>query len=149
MNPEDVVRSFLSEFETSGVDPASAYVADDFVLATTNPPTTGGRDAFIGQGMLIKEAMPDYQWNVQNLSVAGDEVTVDSLWTGTHTGTFRLSMVMPGAPDVPATGIAVQVADRFIFTVRGDQLAGMTIDSPQGGGMLGFLQQVGVDLPPM
>jgi predicted ester cyclase len=149
MTPEQVVRDFLSEFETSGVEKATTYLTDDAVISTVNPPTQGGKAAFIGQGTLIKEAMPDYRWGVQQMTTDGNQVAVKMRWTGTHTGPFRLSAFVPGAPDVPATGKEVSVPDNFVFTVRGDKISGMHIDSGPNAGLFEMLRQLGVKLPPM
>ena len=149
MTPEQVVRDFLAEFETSGVEKATTYLTDDAVITAVNPPIQGGKAEFIGQGTLIKEAMPDYRWGVQQMTTHGEDVTVKLRWTGTHTGPFRLSAFVPGAPDVPATGKKVSVPDNFVFTVRGDKISGMHIDSGPNAGLFEMLKQLGVSLPPM
>jgi predicted ester cyclase len=148
MTPEQVVRDFMTTFETSGVPAATRYLADAMVVSVVNPPTQGGRDLFMGQGTLIKEAMPDYKWGVQQMTTHGEDVTVTARWTGTHTGPFRLGTFVPGAPDVPATGKKVSVPDKFVFTVSGDKISGLYIDSGPNAGLPEFLKQLGVQLPP-
>lgn len=147
MSPEQVVRRFLSAYENEGVEAAIPYLADNMVLQITNPPLEGGKDEFIGQGALIKAAMPDFRWGVQNMVTVGNQVTVTMRWTATHTGVLHLSAFAPGAPDVPATGKKLAIADKFIFTVMGDQISGLFIDSPANGGLVGMLQQLGIQLP--
>jgi predicted ester cyclase len=147
MSAEQVVRDFLSAFETDGVDAAVPYLADDMTLQVTYPPLEGGRDEFIGHGALIKAAMPDYRWGVQNMTAVGNQVTVTMRWSGTHTGMLHLSAFAPGAPDIPPTGKKLIVADKFVFTVMGDQITGVYVDSPPNGGLTGMLQQLGIQLP--
>jgi len=147
MSAEQVVRDFMNTYETQGVEPAIPYLADNLSLSSTNPPIQGGKREFIGQGTLIKEAMPDYRWGVQSTNTQGDQVTVTMRWTGTHTGVFRMSEFMPGAPDIPPTGKKLSVADKFIFTVQGNKITGLRIDSPADGGLIGMLQQLGIQLP--
>lgn len=147
MNAEQTVRDFLSTFETRGVEASIPYLADQLTLTADNPPLQGGRDEFIGQGQLIKLAMPDFRWGIQKLSTQGNQVTVNMHWTGTHTGTFKMSAFMPGAPDIPATGVRVGAPDTFIFTVSGDKISGVHITSPANGGLPEMLKQIGVELP--
>lgn len=147
MSAEQVVRDFLSAFEAGGVEPAIPYLATTMRLTMTNPPMNGGRDEFVGQGRVIKQAMPDFKWGVQTLTVSGNQVDVTLHPTGTQTGVLALSAFMPGAPDLPPTGKKVGAPDHFVFTVNGDKIAGILIDSPAGGGLLGMLGQLGIQLP--
>jgi predicted ester cyclase len=149
MTPEQVVRDFLNTFEKSGVPAATRYLADTMAVSVVNPPINGGRAEFIGQGTLLKEALPDYKWGVQQMTTQGNKVSVTARWTGTQTGVFRLSAFMPGAPDVPATGKKVTVPDHFDFTVTGDKITALHIDSGPNGGLPELLKQLGVQLPPM
>jgi predicted ester cyclase len=147
MSAEQVVRDALKAFETQGVEATSPYLSDQLALEVVDPPIRGGKDEFIGQGILIKEAMPDFKWGIQNVTSQGNQVTVNMRWTGTQTGVFRLSVLTPGAPDIPPTGKRVSVADKFYFTVSGDQITGVQIDSPADGGLYELLRQLGVQLP--
>lgn len=147
MSAEQVVRSFLSAFETGGVPAAEPYLDDPFSMVIIYPPMNGDRNAMLGQGALIKEAMPDFKWGVQSVTTHGNQVTVTMKWTGTHTGTFRLSAMLPGTPDIPATGKKVSASDKFTFAVNGDKLSSVTIDSPADGGLPAMLQQLGVQIP--
>ena len=148
MTPEQVVRDFLTTFETKGAAAATPYLAETAVVSAVNPPIQGGRDLFIGLGTLLQAALPDYKWGVQQMSTNGSDVTVTARWTGTQTGTFKLSAFMPGAPDVPATGKKVSVPDKFVFTVTGDKISGLRIDSGPNGGLPEMIKQLGVQLPP-
>jgi predicted ester cyclase len=148
MTPEQVVRDFLTTFETKGGAAATPYLTDTAVVSAVNPPIQGGRDLFIRLGSLLQEALPDYKWGVQQMTTHGEDVTVTARWTGTQTGTFKLSAFMPGAPDVPATGKKVSVPDKFVFTVTGDKISGLYIDSGPNGGLPEMLKQLGIQLPP-
>jgi len=147
VNPEQVVRDFLTTFETRGVHASIPYLADDLAVSAVNPPISGGKNEFIGQGTLIKEALPDYAWGVQKMTTQGNQVTVTMRWAGTHTGTFQMSAFMPGAPDIPATGKKLSVPDKFIFTVNGNQISAVHIDSGPNGGLPEMLRQIGVQMP--
>jgi hypothetical protein len=58
-----------------------------------------------------------------------------------------LSAFSPGAPDILPTGKKFAIADTFVFTVMGDQITAVYVDSPPNGGLAGMLQQLGIQLP--
>jgi predicted ester cyclase len=149
MSAEQVVRSFLSAFETYGPEEASRYLAENMTLRVINPPINEGKAGFVAQGEMILGALPDFKWNVQKLTVQGNRVLVKMRWSGNHEGVFPLSVLMPGAPDLPPTGQRLSVPDTFTFTVDGDRIVTVEIDSGPGEGLLGMLNQLGVQLPPM
>jgi predicted ester cyclase len=147
MSAEQTVRDFMSTFNEYGAEEAAGYLADDLVLTFSPPPTTLGKQEFLGQGMIIKEGMPDFHWTVREAVEEGDTVTVYADLWGTHTGMFRASMLAPGAPDVPPTGIEVSATDTVQFTVYGDQIARVDFLSGEAEGLGAILAQLGVELP--
>lgn len=147
MSAEQTVRDFMSTFDAGDIDGAASYLADNMTLRADNPPISGGKNEFVGQGTLIKEAVPDFMWNPQQMDTNGNTVTAYVQWTGTHAGTFRLSAFMPGAPDVPATGAAVSVPDTVHFTMNNGLITDVYFDSQPGEGLGVFLHQIGVELP--
>ncbi len=148
MNAEQVVRDFLSSFETQGPEAASSYLAETLLVHSPDQPDAG-KEEFIAQGQMILETLPDFQWNVQKATTQGNQVMVKMVWTGTHEGVFPLSAFVPGAPDIPPTGQRVSVRDTFIFTVDGNQIVDLNIASGPGEGLPEMLNQLGVQLPPM
>jgi hypothetical protein len=146
MSAEAVVQEFLQVYESQGIGAAVKYLADDLTLRQPGMPD-GGQREFIGIGSVTKEAMPDFRWGVQTITTNGSTIAVDMRWTGTHTGIYRLSLLMPGAQDIPPTGKAVSVEDRFVFTVSGEKISAINIEWPPGGGLPSFMAQLGVTLP--
>jgi len=95
----------------------------------------------------LKTAMPDLKFDVQQVTVNGDQATVKAMWSGTNTGS--LSLPMPGMPTIPPTGKKVSVKDSYIVTVKGDKVSHMQVDSPADGGIPAALMQMGVKMPGM
>jgi predicted ester cyclase len=92
-------------------------------------------------------AFPDLKFNVQQVTVNGNQATVKAEWSGTNTG--PLSLPMPGVPTIPATGKKVSVKDTYILTVQGDKVSHMQVESPTDGGIPGAIAQLGLKIPSM
>ena len=93
----------------------------------------------------LMAGMPDMKYDIQQVTVNGNQATVNVKWGGTQTGPLS----MPGMPTVPATGKKVSVKDTYILTVQGDKVSHINVDSPADGGIPGALAQLGVKMPAM
>ena len=138
-------------------------VARDFITMMTDPEKTKAHlttDAVVGGGILpqpipameainiisaLKTAFPDLQFEVEQVTVNGDQATVKAHWGGTQSGALSL----PGMPSVPPTGKKVSVKDTYVVTVQGDKVSHLHVDSPADGGIPGALAQLGVKMPGM
>ena len=93
----------------------------------------------------LTTAFPDLKIDIQQVTVNGNEATVKVVWGGTNTG--PLSLPMPGMPSIPPTGKKVSVKDAYFFTVQGDKVSHMRVESPADGGIPAALAQLGVKMP--
>jgi predicted ester cyclase len=91
--------------------------------------------------------MPDLKFDIQQVTVNGNQATVKAQWGGTQTG--PLSLPMPGMPTIPPTGKKVSVKDTYVITVQGDKVSHMHVESPADGGIPAALAQLGVKTPGM
>jgi hypothetical protein len=138
-------------------------VARDFITMMTDAERTQAsltEDAMVAGGILpepvpameainiinaMKNAMPDLQFDIQEVMVNGNQARVKARWGGTQTGPLSL----PGMPSVPPSGKQVSVMDDFIVTVEGDKVSRMEVESPPDGGVPALLGQLGVNPPGM
>jgi hypothetical protein len=89
----------------------------------------------------LTTAFPDLKFEVEKVTVNGNQATVNTLVSGTNTGT--LSLPMPGMPtNMPPTGKKVSAKDTFVVTVDGDKVSHLQVDSPPGGGLPALLAQL-------
>jgi hypothetical protein len=95
----------------------------------------------------LSTAFSDLKFDIQQVSVNGNEATVKAVWSGTQTG--PLSLPIPGMSTVAPTGKKVSVKDEYVFTVKGDKASHMRVESPANGGIPAALTQLGVKLPAM
>ena len=145
MSVEQVARDFVSNMNNG--EKIKSMVTPDAML-------TGG---VVPQPIQVTEAMnmiagiyaafPDLKFDVQQVTVTGNQATAKVQMSGTNTGAF--SMPVPGMPSFPATGKKVSVQDAFVATVQGDKVSALRIDSPANGGLPAILAQLGVKIPGM
>ncbi len=95
----------------------------------------------------LTTAFPDLRFDIQQVTVNGNEATVNAVWSGTQTG--PLNLPMPGMQPIAPTGKKVSVKDAYVFTVRGDKVSQMRVESPADGGIPGALKQLGVKMTAM
>jgi len=95
----------------------------------------------------LTTAFPDLKFDIQQVTVNGNQATVKAQWSGTQTG--ALSLPMPGMPSIPPTGRKVSVKDAYVITVQGDKVSHMRVESPADGGIPAALAQLGVKMPGM
>jgi predicted ester cyclase len=95
----------------------------------------------------LTTAFPDLKFNVDQVTVSGNDATVKATWSGTNTG--PVAFPIPGMPSIPATGKKVSVKDVYVVTVEGDKVTHMRVDSPADGGMPAAMAQLGVKMPGM
>jgi hypothetical protein len=145
MSVEQVARDFISSM--NDVNVAESYLTADAVSAGgVLPQPIPAREA-IGLLTALKAAFPDLRFDIQNVTVSGNQATVQAVWSGTNTG--ALNMPFPGVQSIPPTGKQVSVKDTYIVTVDGDKISRLDVNSPPDGGIPAALDQIGVAVPGM
>jgi predicted ester cyclase len=95
----------------------------------------------------LTTAFPDLKFDIQQVTVNGNQATVKAQWSGTQTG--ALSLPMPGMPSIPPTGKKVSVKDAYVIAVQGNKVSHMRVESPADGGIPAAIAQLGVKMPGM
>jgi len=139
MGALDTVTAFNDALNAQQWGEAARHLTDDFVFAGVTLQPVGKREFIAGQQQWAAAA-PDWHVTLENLRAEGGTVRATSHITGTHTNTLSLS----GWPPLPATGRHFETRDASAATLRGDQIASLTI----APGSPGILEQLGVSMPP-
>jgi predicted ester cyclase len=139
MGALDTVTAFSDALNAQHWDEAARYLTDDFVFSGVTPQPVGKQEFIAGQQQWAAAA-PDWHVTQENLRAEGNTVQATSHITGTHTNILSLS----GLPSLPATGRHFETRDASTATLRGDQIASLTITP----GSPGILEQLGVPMPP-
>ena len=143
MSVEQVARDFVTNM--NNVEKLKAHISVGAVASggVLPQPIPMLEALNIMSGLMA--GMPDMKYDIQQVTVNGNQATVNVKWGGTQTG----SLSLPGMPAVPATGKKVSVKDTYILTMQGDKVSHINVDSPADGGIQGVLAQLGVKLPAM
>jgi predicted ester cyclase len=146
MSVEQVARDFVTTM--TDVEKTKAYLTANAMVSGGVLPQPMPAMETLNLISAMTAAFPDLKFDVQKVTVNGNQATVNVELSGTNSGT--LSMPLPGMPGmIPATGKKVSVPDTLIVTVDGDKVSHLNIDSPAGGGLAGVLAQMGVKMPGM
>ena len=146
MSVEQVARDFISNM--NDIEKTKATLTPDAMASGgVLPAPMPAMEAFGIVGGLMS-GCPDLKFEGEQVTVNGNQATVNTRVSGTNTGT--LSLPMPGMPsNMPPTGKKASAKDTFIVTVQGDKVSHLQVDSPTGGGLPVLLAQIGVVPPAM
>jgi predicted ester cyclase len=145
MSVEQIARDFITKM--NDVNAAESYLTADAVAAGgVLPQPIPAREA-IRLRSALNSAFPDLKFDIQNVTVEGNQATVQAIWSGTNNG--PLNMPLPGMQSIPPTGKQVSVKDTYIVTVQGDKVSRIEVNSPPDGGIPAALGQIGVAVPGM
>jgi predicted ester cyclase len=141
----EIVKTFISALQSGNIEVAAGQMADNFVGTglTTQPLDKG---MFLAMQSRLKDAMPDFSYNLHDLHEQDDKVDAFIHMSGTNTNDLELPMF--GIPLIRATGLVIDLAEvHSEYILQGDRIVEMRVDDVPGGGIPGLLQQVGKELP--
>ena len=145
MSVEQIASDFITKM--NDVKAAESYLTPDAVAAGgVLPQPIPAREA-VKISSALKTAFPDLKFDIQNVTVKGNQATVQAKWGGTNKG--PLNLPVPGLQSIPPTGKQVSVKDTYIVTVEGDKISRLEVDSPPDGGIPAALDQIGAKVPGM
>ena len=145
MSVEQIAGDFITKL--NDVNAAESYLTPDAVAAGGVLPQPIPAKEAISLMSALNVAFPDLKFDIQNVTVEGNQATVQAVWSGTHNG--PLNMPLPGMQSIPPTGRQVSVKDLYIVTVDGDKVSRIEVNSPADGGIPAALGQIGVAVPGM
>jgi hypothetical protein len=142
MKAQEVVKKALADIEKGAID-ASIYTEDMVFSGPVPQPIQ--RDEYVTLLKKLVEGCPDWNFHASDFSERGDTVKVTVGITGTQTRT--LPGLMPGMLALPPTNKSFIIPEEHIsFKVRGDKISECVVDKVPGGGVMGILAQLGVQL---
>ena len=143
MSVEQIASDFITKM--NNVNEAESYLMPDAVAAGGILPQPIPAKEAMALMSALNSAFPDLKLEIQNVTVKGNQATVQAVWGGTNNGDLN----MPGMPSIPATGKQVSVKDTYVVTVDGDKVSRIEVASPPDGGIPAALNQIGVKAPGM
>ncbi len=142
MSVEQIARDFVTNMFVDQEKAKGAITADAIASGGALPQPMPLIEA-MSVSRALKIAFPDAYIDFQQVTLNGNQVSVQVMWEGTQTGPFAL----PGGPTIPPTGKKVTVKDAFVVTMQGDKISHFEITSPADGGIPAALAQLGVPMP--
>jgi hypothetical protein len=142
MKTQEVVKKALIDIEKGAIN-ASTYTED---MVFSGPvPQPMKRDAYVTLIKNLVGASPDWNFHARDFTERGDTVRVTVGITGTQTRT--LPGLMPGMQALPPTNKRFTLPEEHLsIKVRGDKIYELVADTVPGGGVMGMLAQLGVQL---
>jgi predicted ester cyclase len=135
MGAIEAMQAFYEAVNAQQWDRVAQLTTQDFVISGASPMPRGTQEFIAGQKAWFAGA-PDFHYALANLREEGGAVKADTRITGTHTQTLAL----PGMPPIPATGKSFAAEGSAVATLRGDQVATLTVEQRAPG----LMEQLGI-----
>jgi steroid delta-isomerase-like uncharacterized protein len=132
-----VVRRYFEEARSTGdLAVVDQIYADEYVVQTaagTRRVTPARQKKAI---TIWRRAFPDYRDDIVGMVAEGDQVAVQVVFSGTHTGLFEYEGMGPWTP----TGRAVRVSEYFVYRLVDGKIG----EQSAVWDRLAFVQQLGI-----
>jgi steroid delta-isomerase-like uncharacterized protein len=135
MSNRAIAEGYFSSVSKNDIEGALGVFTKEaqFVAPMGPVPFPDGVRAFLGG---YATSFPGHGFEITNVVEAGDQVAVEGVWLGKHTG----PMTLPTGKTIPPTGKTVRAPFVTLFTVRDGRIV-----SHRGyWDMAGFLAQLGL-----
>lgn len=109
-NNKTIMEQFVRFINTGDEAIGKAIISDDVVFyAPTSPEPMHGFSAYTGVLAMMRGAMPDVQWKVEEIIAEADKVMIRFTMSGTQSNPFM---------NMPATGKKVSVTAMNIYELK-------------------------------
>jgi predicted ester cyclase len=144
MNEIDTVKAGLKSIEAADFLHYREQYSENFIFSGPVPkPLT--RVEYIDLMRAVLKAFPDWKFNATNFKQVRDHVTCNTHITGTHTGVLELPML--GISDQLTNKRFTAPEELLTVTVENNKITRVESENVPGGGLLGILSQIGVQIP--
>jgi len=141
----DIVLECLHALEEKDFDKAARFLTSDFTFTGVTPRAVNAKE-FIEVHRALCQAIPDWRFNYNTVKEDDSEVTGKVHITGTHTRDLTLPMI-PNLGTVHATGKKISSPEEKVHIyLKGNKISRFNVESVPNGGIMGILQQIGVDV---
>jgi steroid delta-isomerase-like uncharacterized protein len=120
----ELVREAFAAFNDANLELCAQFLTDDFVINLAGMPfQMHGRDAWVQNAQMMRNAFPGLQARIDDIFAADDRVAVRLTFQGTHEGEFQ---------GIPATGRNVEYTSIELYRTAEGKLAEEWISSDLG-----------------
>ncbi|MCU7496409.1 MAG: ester cyclase [Ignavibacteria bacterium] len=145
MKAGKVVEEFLTAIENNNFTKADNFLSKDFKAVGLGPDPLNS-DEFLGAHLALNKGLPDFRFNFKITEDRADRVYLKVKITGTHKNT--IPSPAPGIKAIPATNKSVVMPEEPVeITVKDNKITKLKLVHVDGGGLMGLMKQLGVELP--
>jgi steroid delta-isomerase-like uncharacterized protein len=133
---KELIKSFFEWADSGDIEKVRDYYTSETVYYSpsgSSDPMTGDEDIEITK--MFMEAFPDLSHNIEEIYAVDNKVIVRLMTEGTHVGELE---------GFPPPGNTCKVSSIYIFTIKD----GKIVEGRADADMLGFYQQLGMELKP-
>ncbi|TET73417.1 MAG: hypothetical protein E3J44_00955 [Candidatus Aminicenantes bacterium] len=135
---EELIRNYFKELDKGNAEILKeVYTPDAAYYFPSGISESMSVEHEIEMVKMFHNAIPDLIHNIEELFSVGDRIIVRFVARGTYTGELE-------EMGLPATGNKVEVSSIIIFRIEN----GKVVEERQEADMLGFMQQLGMELKP-
>ena len=132
----EVIKTLFAELDKGNVGAYQKYYAPDArYFFPSNSPTPMSRDDEIAQERMMIAAFPDLKFQITDIFAVKDRVVVTFTAQATHKGELQ---------GIPATGNKATISAICLFRLKD----GLVVEEVEEADMIGFYQQLGMELRP-
>ena len=147
MDSKATVQAFLDSVQMADFEKAKSFLSDDFQFSGPVPEPVN-RDAWLGMSMSLKKAFPNLEYHFHVEGADGNVVKLGAQLKGAHSGDLDLTSMNMGV--IPATNKSfANPHEHGKITVKDDKIVSWVVEPTEGGGLMGILGKLGVNLPTM
>ncbi len=148
MKSTEVINGLMTAIENQQWEQADRYIGDEFTFSGAIPKPVGKKE-WLSLHKALETGVPDFKFNLHDVKEEDGKVKAKVRITGTH------SRDIPG----PIPGITMQnkilasgkkvnmPVEECEFEVKNDKLTRLYVKPVAGGGVPGFMEQIGQKLP--
>jgi hypothetical protein len=145
MNEIDIVKSTLKSIEAGDFVHYREQYSDDFQLSGPVPKPLSRVD-YIDLMRALLKAFPDWKFNATNFKQVREHVSFNTRISGTHTGVLNLPNMGISAVQ-PTNKRFTSPEEMLTITVQNGKVTRAESNNVPGGGLMGILTQIGVQIP--
>jgi predicted ester cyclase len=132
----EVIKTLLAELDKGNAEIIlKLYSPDAKYYFPSGSPKPISREDETAQAKMFLKALPDITHEVIDIFAVKDKVVLRSVARGTHRAELE---------GIPPTGNKIAISNTIIFRIKD----GLVVEEAEDADMLGFYQQIGMELKP-
>ncbi|MBO9702223.1 MAG: nuclear transport factor 2 family protein [Sporocytophaga sp.] len=145
MEKIEIVKNLFTAIEKCDYTKAKSFLAPDFKILGA-PPQPMGSDEWLAFHKQLSTGIPDFKFNMTDITESGNVVNGTAKVGGTFTK--EMPSFIKGQPAIqPTNKVISNPKENLTMTFKGDKIVTITVEKVAGGGIPGFLKQIGAEVP--